>query len=217
MYKQGVFETFRHLKSLKFEQFVISAPYGTLPPVALLPFTADCALDDSKIALLSHWRSEHSHAFPKIFEVTNERTRLWAKRMLLDRDDRMLFFIKHKEKLVGHVGLSTFDFAKSSCEIDNIIRGEADAPSGIMLSAIRVLMDWSYNELRVGEIRLRVMHDNVRALALYHRLGFVPDALYPLHKIVDQEAGEIEWISSGPSQKIDRFYVAMTHVRQSCG
>lgn len=209
--EQSVTETFRQMKRQPFGLEALRSLPGISPAPLLRPFTVDCLGDDDKISLMSRWRAENSQAFPRLFSVTDARTRFWADRLLLKRSDRMLFFVDVAGRLVGHVGLSSFDFSHGTCEIDNIVRGEADAPPGVMRIAVHTLMEWTYATLGVREIKLRVMHENTRALALYHGLGFVPEALLPLKKVDHADSGETEWQPSTPGERIDRFYLVMTH------
>jgi RimJ/RimL family protein N-acetyltransferase len=178
------------------------------PVVELLPFTADRVDVSSLISRLTRWRSENQHGFPREFEVTNAGTRRWADELLICRPDRMLFLVRDGAgTLVGHVGVSTFDFAVGTCEIDNIVRGERGVQPGAMTSAVLTLCDWIRSELAPSRIQLRTMHENTRALALYHRLGFVPFALFPLKR--EEGPGYVQWSDAAEGEHPDRFFLGM--------
>jgi RimJ/RimL family protein N-acetyltransferase len=132
--------------------------------------------------------------------------------LLLICSARLLTWIGFLAMIVDCGRHSSFDFAQGTCEIDNIVRGKACAPKGIMWAAVKTLLDWAYAELQPREVQLRTLHDNTRALVLYHRLGFLPFALYPLKRIEGNDF--VEWISGEPQEHIDRFMVAMRYVRR---
>jgi RimJ/RimL family protein N-acetyltransferase len=178
--------------------------------MTLTPFTADMVSNDALIAVLSRWRTENIAGFTKLFRPTFEGTRAWSRSQLIERPDRILFLVLDSEALpVGHVGLSSFDFKAGTCEVDNVVRGEAAAVPGLMTDAVATVLDWTYHTLRPVEIRLRTLADNTRALALYHRLDFVALSLIPLQKVMMDDA--TEWVETGSSGHIDKFFVLMAH------
>lgn len=215
-FARHVADCFDRLKAGPFGAGAMRFEAGAHPALTLLPVTADCAADPRHVARMAAWRRDSIEAFPKIFTVTEAGTARWAKSALIDRKDRMLFYaapgtVPGDDSLLGHVGLSSFDFGDRRCEIDNIVRGAPGTP-GLMAGAIAHMMDWAYGTLGIAEIRLRVLHDNTRAIALYHRLGFVPCGLEPLREVVPEEGRE--WVPSGPDGPIDRFYLVMRHERE---
>lgn len=203
------------LTALKQETFGTTVLSGAMPGgavIELLPFTRDQIDNTQLMHLLAMWRQVNIAGFTKVFSVTPEGTRAWSRSQLIERPDRIAFLIRHPAgPLLGHVGLSSFDFTLQTCEIDNIVRGEASAAKGLMQAALTVLMDWTYRVLAPREIQLRTLSDNTRALALYHRLGFIPFALHPLARTEGE--GFVEWVPAQLGARIDRFLLAMRHLR----
>lgn len=209
-FQKHVVKVFSTLKSLPFGQGVIHGPDEERPRISLVPFTAECAEDDAHIATLACWRRQNQHGFPRIFTITEEGTRLWARKLLIDRSDRILFYVRTADgQDIGHVGLSSFDFDLRSCEIDNIVRGGTGVAPGAMVAAVRLLIKWTSENIAPGSLELRVLHDNIEALALYHRIGFQPIALIPLKKVEKQDV--VEWVEADPGDHIDRFFLRMRH------
>ncbi|MGJ4945770.1 GNAT family N-acetyltransferase [Bradyrhizobium sp. HKCCYLS1011] len=207
-WRKEVCERFSALKAAPFSALRLPSVQGT--GVTLAPFTADKVADDALIALLTRWRTENIGGFTKLFRPTFDGTRAWSRSQLIERPDRILFLVVDSDsRPVGHLGLSSFDFEAGTCEIDNVVRGEATAPAGVMTDALATLLDWTYRGLGPAQIRLRTLADNARALALYHRLDFVPLSLIALEKVVSGET--TEWIETGKSGHIDRFFVLMAH------
>jgi perosamine synthetase len=178
------------------------------PRVTLVVLTAD--LSAALIVKLATWRRRAADGFTSLFEVTEEGTRAWAGR-LHARSDRVLFLVRYDGVPAGQLGLSEFDFATRSCEVWDVIRGDPSAPRGMMGVALAALLQWTYDVLGVATIRLRVLADATRAIALYHRAGFVAERLVPLHRVVEPRL--TRWEPCGSADPIDRFTVQMRHVR----
>ncbi|MGE3713470.1 MAG: GNAT family N-acetyltransferase, partial [Alphaproteobacteria bacterium] len=180
----------------------------------LVSITKDSVCNDAHVQLLMNWRDANQDAFPAKFKVTFEGTRNWTQKQLIDLDDRILFFIQNKKdrSLVGHVGLFRFDFSKKHCEMDNIIRGDAKAPKGIMTASCAALMQWTRNTLNIKDIYLRVMSNNPRAIKLYEQLNFKETLRVPLYKESGANGSE-HWheVVGDPYQQAERYFVTMHH------
>lgn len=99
------------------------------------------------------------------------KTKSWFKGQLLDRKDRILFVLGDEDGPIGHIGLSDFDFDKSICHIDNVIRGEKRSP-GIMSTALQWLIKFARETLLFERVRVKVYPDNDPAIRYYERNGF---------------------------------------------
>lgn len=171
--------------------------------------THDRVYDTHIIRLLSRWRKKHEVWFPAQFPVTQKRTRDWLKHRVIDESDRLLFMVEERGIYKGHVGLFRFDFEAKSCEIDNIVKGRK-GKKGMMERAIRAMMLWGEDALGIAYYTLQTTSDNVRALALYERMGFVETKRVPLEYKKSENGGE--WIVSTDVKKnnIKRYDVYMT-------
>ena len=174
--------------------------------VYITPVTLD-AYCDELIQNLSRWRSNNQHGFVKKFNITIEGTKTWLDLAVQKRKDRLLFLVFDcNEKVIGHLGVSSFDFLNKTCEIDNVVRGEISLLRGVMLSASQTLIKWINQFIKPSKIYIRVLNDNTAALSLYHRLGFVPFQLEALERVEYDEV--IEWLPV-TNGVIDRFFLKM--------
>ena len=124
--------------------------------------------------LLARWRNENAHMSPEQFVATAESTEKWLNDLILARDDRILFLIIANDGTkVGHIGLAAFDFKKKSCEIDAVVRGVKTGYQGMMTFALNSLISWGLTELKLKQVLLRVLSDNLKAIAFYSRNSFV--------------------------------------------
>lgn len=176
----------------------------------LRPLTEKTLYNFSFITLLARWRSENSLAFPTQFKITTEGTKNWLQNAVLKNPSRMLFFIGNNErkiKLIGHIGLATFNFRDHSCEIDNVVRGEKNYLKGVMTYALKTLVKWTQNVLLVKKIYLRVFSDNTHAITFYKKCGFVEHSLVPLHKVSTPHL--CVWKEDKKLKKAEKYFLKM--------
>ncbi len=173
----------------------------------LRAITAQDVENDGLVAALSAWREKHSWWFPAQFKVTREGTKSWLRKGVIENKDRILFLLQDESgKMIGHMGFYRFDFANRSCEADNIVRGEEGHP-GIMTAAMRTLLAWGMQNLKLGAFSLQTYEDNEKAIALYERCGFSRAERIPM---VSAKVGErTEWVKAKEGQKPERFNLRM--------
>ena len=165
------------------------------------------------ISLFSQWRSENPVGFATIFEITEKRTEFWLDKILLNRDDRILFVVLSlKGEPLGHLGFSSFNFENRSCEIDNVVRGVKFSNEGIMTHAMKSIIRWGQNLLNLDNIYLRVLADNIHAVNFYEKNNFEKQYDIPLYKVIEKD--ETKWIESksNENEKPDRFFTYMKYV-----
>lgn len=181
----------------------------------LLPMTHDDADSPSAIALLTDWRRAAADAFPSQFRVTEEGTCRWLKEQVLEIPDRLLFWVADLDGTrVGHVGLYRYDAGERHVEIDNVIRGVHDVHPGLMQAAISALLDWTFAELEMETVFLRVFSDNERALRLYERCGFAETMRMPLARVVEDDVTRWVEVDGSYRQPVKRYFVTMALPRE---
>lgn len=180
----------------------------------LRPVTYWSLDNDNEIEMLTNWRKKAQIWFPTQFEVTKEGTKNWLKNSVLQKKDRILFWVDdEKNNPIGHVGLNRFDYRKKFCEIDNIVRGEKTESKKAMYLACDKLIDWAIHELKVNNLYLRVTSDNERARTLYEKLSFIEIQKTPLMRIEEQEIVHWREIVGNPYYETDRYSVTMKYKR----
>lgn len=173
-------------------------------------FTSDLPQNTEFVSLCAKWRKTHEWWFPKQFNVTTEGTRNWLKNGVIEAEDRILFFIVYNGVPIGHIGLYRFNYEHNSCELDNVLKGEA-APRGLMTLATKALMRWTNTDLGVSRMSLRVFSDNDKAIALYTRVGFTKVRNIPLRKILSSD--EVVWEEDESlGSNCERAYVLMQYI-----
>lgn len=174
-YKEFITKTFNSFKCKeKYHTFKCIPIYnkddlkGYLTPItkdfkSIMPYSSK---------LLALWRNENPFMTVDPFLATEESTQNWIENLIINRDDRILFLVTSlRGKKIGHMGYSTFDFDKKSCEVDAVLRGVKDNP-GIMSDALQALIYFGKNTLKLDNIFLRVFSDNYHAIKFYENNGF---------------------------------------------
>ena len=151
----------------------------------LLPVCELHATDDALVALLARWRSDNQHAYPTRFTVTDEGTKSWLRRGVLDVPDRLLFLVLDRHGYpVGHLGFANCVNDRCVMEIDNVVRGSPTAPKGLMTAALETMLAWAHRTLWPESFALRVLEGNGHAVAFYRKRGFVECQRTPLRSEV---------------------------------
>lgn len=162
--------------------------------------------------LLGKWRQENPSIATGTFQVTRERTEKWLDMHIIDREDRILFLIVGLDgQFLGHMGFSSFDYEKKTCEVDAVLRGVKGLYPGLMRYAMRSLINWGIHELHLDHITLKVFSDNSHAIRFYEKCGFEFAKLIPLAKVV--RPGEEKWeICPWPQDTApERYYAEMIY------
>ncbi len=150
----------------------------------LMPLCRLHLKDRRLISQLSAWREENSFAFPTRFTVTDKGTKRWIEKGVLDVEDRILFLVCNElGEPVGHVGFANCVNEDAAMEIDNVVRGDSQAPKGIMSEAMSTLLNWAGDNFKPSRIYLRVFSDNDKAIRFYRALNFTDDREIPLRQV----------------------------------
>lgn len=206
------------LRNLKLGKKIVppSIIFDTLPngkKIKMYVITKELLYQDDIIKLLSNWRDKSNKWFPAQFRVTFEGTKKWAKEQLLEKNDRILFFLQLEGNTTpfGHVGLYRFDYKKKSCEIDNVIRGnDNEMTKGGMTVGLQMLINWTKQNLGIKSLYLKVVSDNKKAISLYQRVGFKEVGRVPLEKKINNDV--VNWIEAEEPfdpKNVLRYFVSM--------
>jgi RimJ/RimL family protein N-acetyltransferase len=165
--------------------------------------------DEILIALLAKWRAEAT-TFHNKFNVTQESTKRWLRKLLLDVPDRILFLVLNRYgHPIGHMGFASALNNECLMEFDNVIRGVPNQDAGLMGVATKAILNWANNTFRPQGFYLRTLDDNVHALQFYSKLGFKEDGKQPLRRT--ESKGEINHLplAADDTSPPDRYFICM--------
>lgn len=114
--------------------------------------------------------------------LTREQMEDWYKRLCEREYD---WIIEYKNKCIGGLKL-TLDESDNSAKYAVGIFEEAMLGKGIGTEATKLILTYAFENLKLNEIKLRVLEYNQRAIACYKKAGFkITEILYDNDLIED--------------------------------
>jgi RimJ/RimL family protein N-acetyltransferase len=175
------------------------------------PVIQEWRVTDAHLAeLLTRWREENPTISTGKFKATAERTATWLDKLIVGRDDRLMFMLNDPQGApIGHLGYSNFDYPNECGEIDSVLRGVKEGYPGIMVLATRTLVAFGLKDLAMRDVKLSVFSDNEHAVRFYERFGFVKALSKPLYKVFLQDEEKWEIAPDDYKGPIEKYYLTM--------
>ncbi len=119
---------------------------------------------DQEVWRLTSWTSEPMKraAVERLFE-DRERSSL---------DDSFAVHWEGEDEPVGILSLANINQANSSADLSVIVGNEKDRDKGLGTEAIRILLDYAFDDLGLNRVGLSVFEFNETAIHAYEKLGF---------------------------------------------
>jgi dTDP-4-amino-4,6-dideoxygalactose transaminase/RimJ/RimL family protein N-acetyltransferase len=185
----------KHIKAQSFDQnstYRIQVPGAT--NLCLRVVSAIMPADED-VKRLTEWRNKFSRSFLTEFIATYDRTRAWLTNVIARDNSRILFMIEEPGKLpIGYIGMTCIDWTNKTAEADSVVRGE-DSHPGMMMKALKTLLQWAGSELGINKFKVRVISDNP-AVRFYSKFGFKEMKRVALRKIAKEDCQAWEEIST---------------------
>lgn len=101
-------------------------------------------------------------------------TLAFEKKWISDNLDGYIFAIvlKETDELIGNISLNDVDLIHRSASLGIFIGEENNRGCGYGKEAIKLILDYGFNNLNLNNIMLRVYSFNKRAIKVYESLGF---------------------------------------------
>lgn len=142
----------------------------TYKNVALKP------ISENELEYLRTWRNDPANTkyLRQIPYITPEMQLKWYESYLANEDE-MTFAICETKQLGRVVGsLSLYDFDKGEAEFGKILIGDCEAHGkSIGLHATVAVLKIAFKALKLTKVRLHVFSDNIPAVKVYAKAGFV--------------------------------------------
>lgn len=92
-------------------------------------------------------------------------------------NDTYTFAIETKEskELIGGCGINAIDWKNSRATVGIFIGKEGYLSKGYGTDAMKVLVNFIFNEMNINKVKLEVYSFNARAIKCYEKLGFVQE------------------------------------------
>ena len=167
-------------------------------------------VDDSAetVKLLSKWRDTHSNAFFDKFKVTEERTKMWIHRQILDLPDRVLFMIILNGQKVAHMGIDSYDEHDNSAKLSNFLRGVREGYPYLMLKGEIALSKLMFELLKLSKIKVCMWSDNLGMILHATKLGCNVVGNSPFKRVFTDDGWKWEKITL-QSEYAERYVLSM--------
>jgi RimJ/RimL family protein N-acetyltransferase len=112
-----------------------------------------------------------SHPFP----VTDLQEEAWYESILNDKSNRNIYFgieDKSNYQMVGIIFLSKINSVHSTCWLGVFIGEDASRGKGFGKEAVKLVVNYAFNNLNLRKISLEVVTTNKSAIEVYKKIGF---------------------------------------------
>lgn len=117
------------------------------------------------------WRIANQQFYASQPKITEESFRTWLINHVFKKTRFLFWVLDTQGRPIGHIGL--YRFHGDSCEIDNALRG-IKREKGRMSEALKSLIKWTFKNIPINVLYLRVLSDNTHAIEFYKKNGFIP-------------------------------------------
>lgn len=129
-------------------------------------------IGEGDLDLLRYWRNQHTNDFFTKDQLSPQQQRAWYQKYSENPTDRM-FIIQLKDSTpIGTVALYNISIADRTAELGRTLLLSEYRGQGYMEEAIKLLLNHTFETMRIWKIRLSVYLDNASAIALYSKCGF---------------------------------------------
>jgi len=113
------------------------------------------------------------------FPVNEEMERKWYEKILTSNFPVTVFGIEliENNKLIGLTILRDINLINRSAETAIYIGDQNERSKGYSKEALKLTLNFAFNNLGLHRVFLSVREDNVAALGLYEKLGFIREGI----------------------------------------
>ncbi len=104
--------------------------------------------------------------------VTIEGEKKWIEQMTNSKDYIFDIVLQDKDILIGNCSITKIDYVSGTAELGIMIGEEKYRSNGYGQEALKLLLDYGFNFLRLHNICLGVFSFNERAINCYKKVGF---------------------------------------------
>ena len=133
-------------------------------------------IEISDLEKIAEWRNHpdnHKNFFSYSF-IIKSRQEFWYNSIIDSKETIIFMIIENKTKTrIGTIGLTNIDFKNQNCEFGNLLIGESkNRGKGFAKEATNEILKYTFNELNMHKIYLKVFADNEISVNFYKKCGF---------------------------------------------
>lgn len=134
----------------------------------------------SDLGLIVKWLNDpetNQYLGARVRQGTNFETRLkWYEKYKTEKTKKM-FIIYVDSKPVGEVGLINIDKLDNNAELFIMIGEKGFRGKGVGQKAIKFIIDYAFNNLKLHRISLGCFEDNIAGMKCYDKCGFKKEGI----------------------------------------
>lgn len=167
------------------------------------------------IKLITKLRNLYYYCYQTQFIATEFRTNKWISEYYMNNSDEIMFMIelKKSKSCIGHFSYQGYNTIKKNgfCELSKIAKNpNIIGTSYFYYNGLYESIIWIKKNLNVKIIKLKVFVENVKAIKLYKKLGFVEtDIEYLDFKIKNNE---LHWIVTGNKNSMKKLIIMIKYI-----
>ena len=171
---------------------------------------------DETVNLLYNLRKKYRKMFAHDFEMTEEKTRNWIKKLILGNPERILFIIYFNNKKIGCIGNGGYDKKNNSSRLDNMMKDPLRNLPGAMTIVEKVYLKWMFDDLKLSKITGFLFSDNSRMINIHKKCGWITVDVVPIKKIFTEEETRWEEITTKPNnENVERYFNKIELTREN--
>lgn len=138
-------------------------------------------LQRDDIKTINKWRNDPEliSCLGAPFRFINEEVDFrWYENYMQSRNKSIrCAIVDDKDLIVGLISLLNIDYINRSCELHIMIGESENRGKGIGTFAVKSMIDHAFDNLNLRRIELEVFEDNIPAMRLYKKCGFVREGI----------------------------------------
>ena len=171
---------------------------------------------DETVNLLYNLRKKYRKMFATDFEMTEDKTRNWIKKLILENPERILFMIYFDNKKIGCIGNGGYDKKNNSSRLDNMMKDPLCNLPGAMTIVEKVYLKWMFDDLKLSKITGFLFSDNSRMMKIHKKCGWITTDVVPIKKIFTEEETRWEVITTkSNNENVERHFNKIELTREN--
>ena len=162
---------------------------------------------DETVTLLTKWREMYRNNFGTDFSISEQKTREWIRKGVLENPDKIVFVIYVENRKVGIISTAEYDEKTNSAILDTMMKDPTYKLPGLMTIIEKVYLKWMFDGLSLSKITGFLFSDNEKMMNIHQKCGWATIDVVPIQKISTDEGIKWEKISSKlDNVKVERYF-----------
>ena len=107
---------------------------------------------DETVTLLTKWREMYRNNFGTDFSISEQKTREWIRKGVLENPDKIVFVIYVENRKVGIISTAEYDEKTNSAILDTMMKDPTYKLPGLMTIIEKVYLKWMFDGLNLSKI-----------------------------------------------------------------